>query len=358
MSRGEACVRTLARNLALALFYTPSGLTSATTYKLMRRLKIQSQFQLDSRSDFTAFVAPSFGEPKMSLQPDFGLNSCLFPPLPHIEREDIRTRVFTHQSYFARARHVFEDRAEDPSPDNEKFEHLGDSVLGLVVTSLMLEMYPGLRVGPSTKVRAMIVGNATLAEISVKYRLPEKLRLYPATLRASTTVQADLFESFIGGLYTEQGLVAVTQWLNPLFRPYAKAAYTVVRAQHGLPPVESPLASPTSSRGVPSPLNGDTNIGHLALFNHHLQKSNQRVEWVYSDHHPFGDMDVDTKGAIATPISADDNRFAQGNKSTPVWSVQVLVDGRVFGRGRGNTKKAARNEAAKEGLVQLGVAFW
>ncbi|KAJ7755966.1 hypothetical protein B0H16DRAFT_1827977 [Mycena metata] len=204
----------------------------------------------------------------------------------------------------------------------------------------MLEMYPGLHVGPLTKVRAMIVGNATLAEISRKYRLPEKLRLHPAqaeTLRASTNIQADLFESFIGGLYTKQGLVAVTQWLNPLFRPYARAAYAIVRAQHGLPPVESPLASPTSSHGIPSPLNSDTNIGHLALFNQHLQKSDQHAEWVYSDHHPFSDMD--------------------GNKSTPVWSVQVLVDGRVFGWGRGKTKKAARNQAAKEGLVQLGVAL-
>ncbi|KAJ7044842.1 ribonuclease III domain-containing protein [Mycena alexandri] len=352
MPRSKANARTLVHSLARALFHTPRP-TSAT-FKLMRRLKLQSQFQLDSRSDFTAFA-----EPIMSLQPDFGLNSCLFPPLPHIEREDIRMRVFTHRSYFARPTHVFEDRLDDPSPDNEKFEHLGDSVLGLVVTSLMLEMYPGLRVGPSTKVRAMIVGNATLAEISVKYRLPEKLRLHPAqavTLCASTNVQADVFESFIGGLYTEQGLAAVAQWLNPLFRPYAKAAYAVVRAQHGLPPVESPLASPSSSRGVPSPLGTDTTIGHLALFNQHLQKSDQRVEWVYSDHHPFGE--VDTKSAIASPTPADVNRFAQGNKSTPVWSVQVLVDGQPFGRGRGNTKKAARNEAAKEGLVQLGVAFW
>jgi dsRNA-specific ribonuclease len=34
--------------------------------------------------------------------------------------------------------------------DNEKYEHLGDTVLGLVVTGLLLDMYPCLRVGPST----------------------------------------------------------------------------------------------------------------------------------------------------------------------------------------------------------------
>ena len=32
-----------------------------------------------------------------------------------------------------------------------------------------------------------------------------------------------------------------------------------------------------------------------------------------------------------------------------------MVDGDCIGRGRGNTKKAAKNEAAKEGLAKLGV---
>ncbi|KAJ7167680.1 ribonuclease III domain-containing protein [Mycena filopes] len=278
----------------------------------------------------------------MSLQPDFGPNACLFPALPQIQRDDIRLRVFTHRSYYARPTHVFEDLPHDPSPDNEKFEHLGDSVLGLVVTSLMLEMYPGLRVGPSTKVRAMIVGNATLAEISVRYRLPERLRLHPAqavTLCASTHVQADVFESFIGGLYTEQGLAAVAQWLNALFRPYAKVAYAVVRAQHGLPPVVSVPTSPSSSssRSSTGPslgLGADTTIGHLALFNQQLQKGGQRVEWVYSDQHPFG-----------SGSNSDDGGGDQ-------------VDAGVVRAGARRPKKAARNEAAKEGLVRLGVPFW
>ena len=73
-----------------------------------------------------------------------------FPELPEITSEGIRRQVFTHRSFYARSAHVFEDHPGDPSPDNEKYEHLGDTVLGLVVTSLLLEMYPCLRVGPST----------------------------------------------------------------------------------------------------------------------------------------------------------------------------------------------------------------
>jgi ribonuclease-3 len=92
-----------------------------------------------------------------------------------------------------------------------RYEHLGDTVLGLVVTSLLLEMYPNLRVGPSTvrrfflndakdacllyhfqKIRALIVGNSTLADISRMYDLPARLHLHPAqaiTLRASVNIQ-------------------------------------------------------------------------------------------------------------------------------------------------------------------------
>jgi len=44
-----------------------------------------------------------------------------------------------------------------------------------------------------------------------------------------------------------------------------------------------------------------------------------------------------------------------GTKTTPVWYVKVMVDGEFHGRGRANNKKAARNEAAKEGLHKLGI---
>ena len=45
----------------------------------------------------------------------------------------------------------------------------------------------------------------------------------------------------------------------------------------------------------------------------------------------------------------------KGTHTTPVWYAKAIVDGQFYGRGRGNTKKAAKNEAAKEGLVKLCV---
>jgi len=45
----------------------------------------------------------------------------------------------------------------------------------------------------------------------------------------------------------------------------------------------------------------------------------------------------------------------RGIKFTPVWVVEVLVNGKCLGRGKGGTKKVARNEAAKLGLQSLGI---
>ncbi|KAH9482290.1 Ribonuclease 3 [Psilocybe cubensis] len=313
----------------------------------------------------------------ISLKPDFGVGDHLFPALPRIHSLAIQQQIYTHRSFFARAAHVFEDAHNDLSMDNEKFEHLGDSVLQMAITTLLIEMYPGLRVGPATKIRSMIVANYTLAQISFRYKLHDNLRLHPAqavTLRASTNIRANVFEAFVGGLYLDQGLEVVSAWIKPLFRPYAAEAYRVIREQHGLPPISpssqlnsgrsdrlAPRHHPGHPSGIgnwstgigagntphsePSDLMNLTTIGHLALFNQYLQKTGRQVEWIYSD-------GTDTSAGDA---SNSDNENVKGTKATPVWNVKVHVDGQFYGCGRGNTKKYARNEAAKEGLRLLGI---
>lgn len=207
----------------------------------------------------------------------------------------------------------------------------------------------------------MLSVHNVLSYRSLKYKLPDRLRLHPAqavTLRASSNIQgetclssfplakltinvADIFEAYIGGLYVDQGLDVVKTWLNQLFRPYSKLAYSLVRAQHGLssstPPPQTGEQDGTANVQALDDLarmtlSGSTTIGHLSLFNQHIQKADKAVEWVYSD------------GGIG-----------EGKKNTPIWAVTVMVDGESFGHGKGLSKKAARNEAAKQGLEGLGI---
>lgn len=86
----------------------------------------------------------------------------------------------------------------------------------------------------------------------------------------------------------------------------------------------SPWSSPPPPRSVPS-------IGHLSLFNQHLAQQSRHIEWVYAD------------------------SVGEGSKTTPIWVVRAMVQGECLGKGRGSTKKAAKNEAAKEGLKNMGV---
>ncbi|KAF4601802.1 hypothetical protein EYR40_005002 [Pleurotus pulmonarius] len=352
-------------------------------------------------------------------RPDFGQNLEHWPPIPKINSDDIRQQVFTHRSYYARPTHIFEDQPNDLSPDNEKLEHLGDTVLALVVTDMMIKEFPGLH-----KIRALVVGNATLADISQRYRLPYRLRLHAAqaiTLRASTNIQADVFESYVGGLYKDQGLAAVEAWLHPLLLPYATEAYRFVRIQYGLPEARSssrtlptyhhrlPRSSglPTtgrpvsygSSSGTASPLESESEsgslspatqhgaldmeeetipqaalaIGHLALFNQQLQKAALDIEWVYSEDGDIGlegflgDDPSGTPGDVVHIVDTDDPPpgargitavnpvVKKATRTTPMWTVKAFVNGEMYGSGRGTSKKAARHVAAKEGLQRLGI---
>ncbi|KAH8834115.1 ribonuclease III [Flagelloscypha sp. PMI_526] len=296
----------------------------------------------------------------MALKPDFGPDDSLIPPLPAIKSEALRTQVFTHRSLHGRATNVFEDPHNDPSPDNERLEYLGDSVLNLVFTELLLENYPTLRVGPSTKLRGLVVRNINLASLSQKYKLSSQLRGHPSniiTLRNSSHVQADVFEAYVGGLFLDQSLSVVKDWLRPLLLPYMALAYRAVRQEHGLP--ATPNLSPTqlttdfAQLGL-KPVHAETaaaTTGHLALFNQHIQKLNKEVEWLYVE---ITTPPLSTADAKASK-DPDSDILVHLNKTTPVWEVKCCTDGEIIGRGRGLTKRGARNEAAKEGLQKLGI---
>lgn len=115
------------------------------------------------------------------------------------------------------------------------------------------------------------------------------------------------------------------------------AAYGEVRVQHGLPRKPTTptrydvIPSSPSPWTVPAPSSVTASVGHLSLFNQHLQQKGKTIEWSFTD------------------------SAGQGSRTTPIWVVAALVDGAPVGRGRGSTKKAAKNEAAKQGLQEMGV---
>jgi ribonuclease-3 len=81
------------------------------------------------------------------------------PPLPPIDDPVLLKQVFTHLSLFKSAKGKFEDAEDDQAKHYEKLEHVGDSLLGMIVTTWLHELKPGLTPGTAT-VSSIISGSS------------------------------------------------------------------------------------------------------------------------------------------------------------------------------------------------------
>jgi dsRNA-specific ribonuclease len=53
-----------------------------------------------------------------------------FPPAPRIVNAQLERQVFTHSSLLKKRRQASSLSLEEPIEDNEKLEHVGDSIIG------------------------------------------------------------------------------------------------------------------------------------------------------------------------------------------------------------------------------------
>ena len=93
------------------------------------------------------------------------------------------------------------------SNNNERLEFLGDSVLGMVISSELFKRFPNEKEGVLTRLRSSLVKGETLSEISSELNLGEFIQLGSGELksggfrRASTL--ADAVEAIIGAIYLD-----------------------------------------------------------------------------------------------------------------------------------------------------------
>ena len=107
-------------------------------------------------------------------------------------------------------------------PWNERLEFLGDSVLGLVISEVLLASDHGLSEGEMSRVRAAIVCEPNLARIG-----REKLSLHDALViggseigsggRDKPSMIADAVEAVLGAVFTDGGWDAARQVTRVLF---------------------------------------------------------------------------------------------------------------------------------------------
>jgi ribonuclease-3 len=132
-----------------------------------------------------------------------------FRELEHLEQ------AFTHRSWA--------NESGSPLGNNERLEFLGDSVLGLVVAEYLHEELPDQPEGELARIKSFVVSEASLSEISRQLRVDNYILIgrgeeYSGG-RGKKTILADTLEAIIGAYYLDSGFPAAKRFVQRLLVP-------------------------------------------------------------------------------------------------------------------------------------------
>lgn len=133
-----------------------------------------------------------------------------------IDSIELLDQSLTHGSY------TFENKL--PSlENNERLEFLGDAVLKIIASRYLFERFPEYPEGELTKVRSIVVSDATLARLAKELELGKYLNIgfheekMGGRKRSSTLACA--FEAMLGAFYMDGKLESLSAFLIPLLEP-------------------------------------------------------------------------------------------------------------------------------------------
>ena len=204
-------------------------------------------------------------------------------------------QAFTHSSYVNEHRYL-------QLTDNERLEFLGDAVLELVVSEFLYGYYQKLPEGKLTKMRAAIVCEESLAKFAKECGFDQYIRLGKgeenSNGRKRPALLCDLFESFLGALYLDQGLTAAEKFVQQVVIPKIKSG----------------------------------------AFSHEMDHKTALQEILQRN----GDIDIEYR-LMSEEGPAHDREF----------TVEVSVGGETIGQGVGKSKKVAEQRAAEFAILHI-----
>lgn len=108
-------------------------------------------------------------------------------------------------------------------PNNERYEFLGDSVLGLVITDALFTTHPDLPEGQLAKLRAAVVSAKALAVVARDLDLGRYIRLGRGEEttggRDKASILSDTVEAVLGAIYVEFGIERAAEVIHAIFDP-------------------------------------------------------------------------------------------------------------------------------------------
>lgn len=130
-------------------------------------------------------------------------------------------KALTHGSYT-------KEKDIDSLESYERLEFLGDAVLKLCVSDILYKNFPKYSEGDLTRIRSVIVSDATLAEIAKKIKLASLIILGKQEEkmggRKRKSILACAFEAVLGAYYLEGKFSELSSFLEKVLEPYIKDA--------------------------------------------------------------------------------------------------------------------------------------
>ncbi len=112
----------------------------------------------------------------------------------------------------------------------QRFEFLGDRVLGLVIATWLLEVYPKEAEGKLNRRFTTLVRRETLAEMAKNLGIVDRLKLTPGAeaedTRQKEAIQSDVCESIIGAIYLDGGFDAANAFIRKHWKPLLGSGLT------------------------------------------------------------------------------------------------------------------------------------
>ncbi len=129
------------------------------------------------------------------------------------KRLDLLNLAFTHRSY----------ANENPGivDNNEKLEFLGDSVLGIVVSEYLFRSLPDKNEGDLARIKSFVVSENSLAQIARTLRVDNFILIGKGEEysggREKKAILADCMEAIIGAYYLDSGIKSARNFVLSFF---------------------------------------------------------------------------------------------------------------------------------------------
>ncbi|WP_295114908.1 ribonuclease III [uncultured Methanobrevibacter sp.] len=209
------------------------------------------------------------------------------------ENMQLYKMAFTHGSYAT---------SHNLDYNYERLEYLGDAVLSLIVSEYLYEKYPQYEEGKLTKLRANYVCQNALIYYSHVLGLKDHIKVDAVdtflTENEILSITADVFESFLGAIYLDQGVEFATEYISKTIFKYIDEEKVFFR-------------------------------DYKSTIKEYGDAEDIKIDYEVLEEHGF--------------------------PHDKIFVIAIYIDGKNMGIGKGKNKKEAEQAAAKVAIEKLGV---